>query len=135
MIIDTSALLAILRAEPEARSCAEAIERSAVRRISAGNFLEAAIVIDSSRDPIASRRLDDLLQVAQIAIEPVTKDQAQIGREAYRDFGKGSGHPAQLNFGDCFAYALAKQMGEPLLFKGGDFAHTDVTPAPDRAAE
>jgi ribonuclease VapC len=129
MIIDTSALLAILRAEPEARSCATAIERSAVRRISAGNFLEVAIVIDSSRDPIASRRLDDLLQAANIAVEAVTREQTQIGREAYRDFGKGSGHPAQLNFGDCFAYALTKIMGEPLLFKGTDFSHTDVTPA------
>jgi len=129
MIIDTSALLAILRAEAEARSCADAVERSAVRRISAGNFLEAAVVIDSSRDPIASRRLDDLLQAANITIEPVTKEQAQIGRGAYRDFGKGSSHPAQLNFGDCFAYALAKIIGEPLLFEGNDFVHTDVTPA------
>jgi ribonuclease VapC len=129
MIVDTSALLAILRAEPEARSCAEAIERATVRRISAANFLEAAIVVDSSRDPIASRRLDELLQSASIAIEPVTKEQAHIGREAYRDFGKGGGHPAQLNFGDCFAYALAKVTGEPLLFKGEDFPHTDVVPA------
>lgn len=134
MIIDTSALLAILRAEPEARACAEAIEQSDVRRISAGNFLEAAIVIDSSRDPIASRRLDDLLQAADIVIEPVTKDQTLIGREAYRDFGKGSGHPAQLNFGDCFAYALSKVMREPVLFKGNDFAHTDVMPASRLAA-
>jgi ribonuclease VapC len=134
MIIDTSALLAILRAEPEARSCAQAIERSAVRRISAGNFLETASVIDSSRDPVASRRLDDLLQAANIVIEPVTKDQARIGREAYRDFGKGSGHPAQLNVGDCFAYALAKVMGEPLLFKGDELAHTDITPATGRPA-
>jgi len=127
MIVDTSALLAILRAEPEARSCAEAIERAPVRRLSAGTFLEAAIVIDASRDPIASRRLDDLLHAAEITIEPVTREQAQIGRDAYRDFGKGGGHPAQLNLGDCFAYALAKAMGEPLLFKGNDFAHTDVT--------
>ena len=129
MIIDTSALLAVLRNEPEALSCAEAIEGAATRRISAANFLEAAIVIDASRDPIASRRLDDLLKVADIAIEPVTEDQARIGREAYRDFGKGSGHPAQLNFGDCFAYALAKATGEPLLFKGDDFSHTDIKPA------
>jgi ribonuclease VapC len=135
MIIDTSALLAILRAEPEARSCADAIERSAVRRMSAGSFLEAAVVIDSSRDPIASRRLDELVQAANIAVEPVTQEQVQIGREAYRDFGKGSGHPAQLNFGDCFAYALARVMAEPLLFKGNDFAHTDVTSAIGPAAE
>jgi ribonuclease VapC len=133
MIIDTSALLAILRAEPEAQACAEAIERSVIRRVSAGTFLEAAIVIDSSRDPIASRRLDDLLQSANIVVEPVTREQVQIGREAYRDFGKGSRHPAQLNFGDCFAYALAKVMREPLLFKGNDFAHTDVTTVIERA--
>jgi ribonuclease VapC len=129
MIIDTSALLAILRAEPEARSCAQVIEQSAVCRISAGNLLEAAIVVDSSRDPIASRRLDDFMHAANIVVEPVTREQIQIGRTAYRDFGKGSGHPAQLNFGDCFAYALARDMGEPLLFKGHDFVHTDVMPA------
>jgi ribonuclease VapC len=129
VIIDTSAVLAILRAEAEARPCAEAVERAAVRRISAGNFLEAAVVIDSSRDPVASRRLDELLIAANISIEPVTHEQVEIGRGAYRDFGKGSGHPAQLNFGDCFAYALAKITGEPLLFKGDDFIHTDITPA------
>jgi len=129
MIIDTSALLAVLRDEPEARSCAEAIEEAITRHISAANFLEAAIVIDASRDPIASRRLDDLLRAAHIAVEAVTDHQARIGREAYRDFGRGSGHPAQLNFGDCFAYALAQVTGEPLLFKGDDFAHIDVIPA------
>ncbi len=129
MIIDTSALLAILRDEPEARACAAAIVDAPVRRLSAANFLETAIVIDASRDPIASRRLDDLLHVAGIVIEPVTAEQARLGRAAYRDFGKGSSHPAQLNFGDCFAYALAKVTGEPLLFKGNDFAQTDVTPA------
>lgn len=132
MIIDTSALLAILREEPEARQCAEAIAASTSRRISAASFLEAAIVTDAGRDPVASRRFDDLLRVADIAIEPVTEEQARLGREAYRDFGRGSGHPAQLNFGDCFAYALAKVRDEPLLFKGGDFARTDVTPAIER---
>src|SRR5262249_30279034 len=99
------------------------------RRVSAANFVEAAVVIDASRDPIASRRFDDLIKEAQIIIEPVTGAQAQVAREAYRDFGKGSGHPAKLNFGHCFAYALAKVLGEPLLFKGDDFAHTDIKPA------
>ena len=127
MILDTSALIAILRDEPEATSCARAIANSPTRRISAANFLEAAIVIDASRDPIASRRFDDLCQEARLIIEPVTEAQARIAREAYRDFGKGSGHPAGLNFGDCFAYALAKAAAEPLLFKGKDFGHTDVT--------
>ncbi len=129
MILDSSALIAILRNEADAAVYAAAIESTAECRISAANFLEIAIVIDGSRDPIASRRLDDLLRVAGIAIEPVTEDQARIAREAYRDFGRGSGHPAQLNFGDCFAYALARATGEPLLFKGNDFRHTDVTPA------
>jgi len=129
MIVDSSALLAILRAEPEALGYARAIENITPRRISAANFLETAIVIDGSRDPVASRRFDELILAAQIAIEPVTAEQARIAREAYRDFGKGSGHPAQLNFGDCFAYALAKAAGEPLLFKGDDFCHTDIISA------
>lgn len=129
MIIDSSALLAILRDEPEALVCAEAIERASIRRISAGTLLETAIVIDASGDPVASRRLDELIAVAEIVVEPVTAAQAHIGRGAYRDFGRGSGHPARLNFGDCFAYALAKERGEPLLFKGLDFGETDLTPA------
>ena len=86
-------------------------------------------MIDGSRDPIASRRFDDLLRVGEFSIEPVTEEQARIAREAYRDFGKGSRHPAQLNFGDCFAYGLAKVTGEPLLFKGNDFSRTDIAPA------
>ena len=131
MIIDTSALIAILRDEPEARACALAIENEnyVSRRISAANFFETTAVIDASRDPIASRRLDDLIKEAQIIIAPVTEAQARIAREAYRDYGKGSGHPAKLNFGDCFAYALARATGERLLFKGDDFVHTDVVPA------
>lgn len=129
MIIDTSALVAILRDEPEAKDCALAIERNPTRRVSAANFVETALVIDGSRDPIASRRFDDLVKEARISVEPVTEAQARIAREAYRDFGKGSGHPAKLNFGDCFAYALAKATSESLLFKGDDFIHTDIIPA------
>jgi ribonuclease VapC len=129
VIVDTSALIAILRGEPEARVCAQAIEAAPRCRISAANFLEAAIVIDDSRDPIASRRLDDLVKEAGIVVEPVTAAQANIAREAYRDFGRGSGNPARLNFGDCFAYALARATGEPLLFKGDDFLHTDIRAA------
>ncbi|MGA7426619.1 MAG: type II toxin-antitoxin system VapC family toxin [Rhodoplanes sp.] len=129
MILDTSAIIAILRDEPGAETYAVAIERADKRRLSAANFVEAAIVIDGSRDPIASRRFDELLNEAAIIIEPVTETQARIAREAFRDFGKGSGHPAKLNFGDCFAYALARASGEPLLFKGDDFSHTDVAPA------
>ncbi len=126
MIIDTSAIIAILRAEPEAVSCARAIAGATDRRVSAVNFVEAAAVIDSNRDPIATRRFDDFITEANIIIEPVTEIQAQIARYAFRDFGKGSGHPAKLNFGDCFSYALAKVLGEALLFKGDDFAHTDI---------
>jgi ribonuclease VapC len=129
VIIDTSALIAILRNEPEAAAYAAAIEAALHRRMSAASFLEAAIVIDGSRDPVASRRFDDLANEAQLVIEAVTEAQARIAREAYRDFGRGSGHPARLNFGDCFAYALARMTGEPLLFKGDDFSHTDITPA------
>ena len=127
MIVDASAILAILRNEVAAQDCAEALEASSVSRISAANWLEAAIVVDSSRDPIASRRFDELVKVAQLVIEPVTETQAKLARDAYRDFGKGSGHKAQLNFGDCFAYALARDINEPLLFTGQDFSHTDVT--------
>lgn len=131
MIIDTSALIAILRAEPGAGEMARAIERAQIRRISAANWLETAVVIDASRDPVASRRFDELVQTAELHVEPVTGDQARIARDAYRDFGKGSGHKASLNFGDCFAYALAKSTGEELLFKGNDFGHTDITSALD----
>jgi ribonuclease VapC len=126
MIIDTSALLAILRNEPDAASFTKQIEAAKRCRMSAANFVEAAAVIDASRDPVASRRFDELLKEAQVVIEPVTEAQARIAREAYRDFGKGTGHRAKLNFGDCFAYALAKVVGEPLLCKGNDFLHTDV---------
>ena len=129
MILDTSAVVAILRNEPDAAAFARAVAEASERRLSAVNFVEAAVVIDGSRDPIASRRFDEFMREASIAIETVTEAQARIAREAYRDFGKGSGHPARLNFGDCFAYALAKALREPLLYKGGDFARTDVASA------
>jgi ribonuclease VapC len=129
VIIDTSALIAILRAEPDAADFAEAIETATSRRMSAVSFLEAAVVMDSAHDPVVSRRFDELCATAEIRIEPVTEDEARTARQAYRDFGKGSGHPAGLNFGDCFAYALAGRTGEPLLFKGKDFIHTDLTSA------
>jgi ribonuclease VapC len=130
MIVDTSAIVAILRDEPEAESFARAIEAARIRRISAVNYVEAAAVIDGSRNPIASRKFDDFFREAAFTIEAVTFEQARIAREAYKDFGKGSGHPAQLNFGDCFAYALAKAMNEPILYKGEDFKHTDLEPVP-----
>lgn len=134
MIVDTSALVAILRLEDDGRLYERAIEQSPVNRISAGTFLEVSIVIDRARDPLISRRLDEFLAVAAFVVEPVTESQARIAREAYRDFGKGSGHRAGLNYGDCFAYALARDLNEPLLFKGDDFVHTDI-PYVGRPAE
>ena len=128
MIVDTSAVVAILRDEPEALAFARAMDGARTRRISAVSFVEAAAVIDGSRSPISSRWFDDFFLEAEIVIEPVTANQARLAREAYRDFGKGR-HKAGLNFGDCFAYALAKEKCEPLLFKGDDFRHTDIEPA------
>jgi ribonuclease VapC len=128
VIVHSSAIVAILRGEPEGPEFARAIAQNDCR-MSAANYVEAAVVIDSNRHAIVSRKFDDLIREGEISIEPVTERQAHIAREAYRDFGKGSGHPAGLNFADCFAYALAKDLGEPLLFKGRDFTHTDVTPA------
>jgi ribonuclease VapC len=129
LIIDTSAVVALLRNEPDADRYADALATASEPRISAGNYIEVGIVIDLNRDPVLSRRLDDLLATARVEVEPVTQLHAELARRAYRDFGKGSGHPAGLNFGDCFAYALARATGEPLLFKGHDFGYTDVQPA------
>ena len=129
MIVDSSAIIAILRAEPDAARFAVALENAQQRRISAANWLETAIVISDPADPVTGRRFDEFVREADLRIEPVTAAQARIARDAYRDFGKGSGHPARLNFGDCFAYALASETGEPLLFKGDDFTHTDLQPA------
>lgn len=129
MIVDTSALVAILREEADAAVYVASVHAAERTRISAGTLLETAIVIDGNRNVRLSRRLDDLIQRMGIVIEPVTEEQARLARAAYRNYGKGSGHPARLNFGDCFAYALARSTGEPLLFKGDDFIHTDITPA------
>jgi ribonuclease VapC len=132
VIIDTSALVAILRGEPDADAYLVALDAARAPRLSAATYVEAGIVVDANRDPVLSRRLDELLRVAGVAVEPVTREQADIARAAYRDFGRGSGHPAGLNFGDCFSYALARSTGEPLLFKGDDFSRTDITSALDR---
>jgi len=109
--------------------CAETIERADVRRMSAASYVELGAVIDRAGDAVASRRVDELLSTAGIAIEAVTDRHALIARQAFRDFGKGSGHPARLNFGDCFSYALAEATGESLLFVGNDFVHTGVASA------
>jgi ribonuclease VapC len=129
VIIDASALIAILRAESDVQIYARAIENAETRRISAANFLEVAVVMDGSRDPIISRRLDQLISEADITIEPITGRQAHLARTAYRDFGKSCKHRAKLNFGDCFAYALAKHKHESTLFKGSDLSYTDIESA------
>ena len=129
MIVDASAWIAILRAEPDAERYAAAIEAARTVRLSAATYVELGAVMDQARDPVVSRRVDELLDVAGAIVEPVTAEQASIARSAYRDFGRGSGHAAGLNFRDCFAYALAKALAEPLLYKGADFGHTDVEPA------
>ena len=132
MIVDTSAIVAILRGEPDAERYIEALGTAHEARTSAATYLETAVVVDANLDPVLSGRLDDLLAAVPITVEPVTRRHADIARQAYRDFGKGSGHPARLNFGDCFAYALARATGEPVLFKGTDFSQTDVASALER---
>ncbi len=129
MIVDTSAVLAVLLREADARQYAEAIHGARTCRMSVANFLEAAIILDSRLGPAAGRQLDTFVERARIAVESVTAGQARIARQAYLDFGKGR-HPARLNFGDVFAYALARVAGEPLLFKGDDFSRTDVAVVP-----
>jgi ribonuclease VapC len=125
MIVDTSAIIAVLRDESDAAEISAALERAPACRMSAVTYVEAAVVSDSNQNPVLSRRFDELLRDVAMKIEAVTPRQAEIARQAYRDFGKGR-HKAKLNFGDCFAYALAKEMDEPLLYKGRDFAHTDI---------
>ncbi len=129
MIVDSSAIVAMLRREPEARAMFAVLTDEGAATISAANYLESAIVVDAKRDPLVSARLDTLLHHLKIEIAPVTPSQAKLARQAYYDFGRGSGHPAKLNFGDCFAYALAMERGQPLLFKGEDFVHTGIARA------
>jgi ribonuclease VapC len=128
MIVDSSAILAILFNEDDAESHARAITEADSCRISAANFVEVAIVVEAQTKASGSRQFDAFFRRAGIIIEPVTEEQAHIARQAYTDFGKGR-HKAGLNFGDCFAYALAKTTGETLLFKGEDFKKTDIASA------
>jgi ribonuclease VapC len=129
VIVDSSAIVAIVREEPEVDLFVELIRSALVPRISAANYLESSIVIEGSRDALLVRGFDEFMDTAGLRVEAVTVEQVQIARAAYRDFGRGSGHPAQLNLGDCFAYALATSTREPLLYKGDDFGHTDVRSA------
>ncbi|MDN5872172.1 MAG: type II toxin-antitoxin system VapC family toxin [Nitrococcus sp.] len=125
MVIDTSALVAILGMERESARLADAIESDLTRLLSAASVVEAGLVIESRYGAAGGRELDVLIAKAGVSIEAVTAEQADVAREAWRRFGKGR-HTAGLNFGDCFSYALARISGEPLLFKGNDFACTDV---------
>lgn len=130
MIVDTSAIVAILRQEEDFEQYARALDQNqGSTSMSAATYLETAIVIDAARSPIVSRLLDELIAEAQITIEPFTESQAKIARQAYADFGRGSNHPANLNFGDCFAYALAAEKRQPILYKGTDFQKTDLRSA------
>jgi ribonuclease VapC len=128
MILDTSSLVAIIAEEPDAELYIEAISRAQLCRISAGNFLELSIVIESQFGSDVLRQCDALFRRVGIVIEPVTVEHIHVARQAHHDFGKGR-HPAGLNFGDCFAYPLARATGEPLLFKGGYFRKTDIVSA------
>jgi ribonuclease VapC len=126
VIVDTSALVALLRDESDAAAIARILRAAPRRLLSAASYVELAAVVDGRGDPVLSGALDAWLATWEIAVEPFTVAQAQIARAAYQRFGRGSGHPARLNLGDCFAYALARDLGEPLLFKGADFALTDI---------
>lgn len=128
MIVDTSAVLAILFNEEDAEKYARAISEAESCSMSAVNFVEAAIVVEAQTKERGSRQFDAFFRRAGIVIEPVTEEQAHAARQAYTDFGKAH-HAAGLNFGDCFAYALARVTGEPLLFKGQDFKKTDLEAA------
>ena len=128
MILDSSPLVAILAGEPDAELYIQAISRAPRCRISAGNFIELSIVVESQFPVEVLRQCDALFRRVGIVIEPVSVEHAHLARQAFHDFGKGR-HPAGLNFGDCFAYALAKHTGEPLLFKGNDFSQTDIVSA------
>ena len=125
MVLDTSALLALLLDEPEAEACRLAVEEDETRLVSAATWLETAVVIEARKGDAGGRELDVLVHQAQIAIVPVEAEHVIEARRAYRRFGKGR-HAAGLNFGDLFAYALARAVDQPLLFKGADFAKTDV---------
>lgn len=129
MIVDTSALVAILRREPRAPEIDDLLWERADLKISAASYVELGAVTTGLADEAMRRRAEAIVDDYGITVEPVTAEQARIAREAYRDLGKGSGHPARLNVGDVFAHALATTTREPLLFVGDDFARTDVTPA------
>ncbi len=129
MIVDTSAILALAFGEDEAPRIFDLLANPEIKRISAANLFEALAVVDRRNDQDAIRLVDESIARFEIVVESVTPAQVEIARAAWNRFGKGTGHPASLNFGDCFAYALASERGEPLLFVGSDFVHTDLQTA------
>jgi ribonuclease VapC len=129
MVIDTSAVLAVLQNEPERRAFNEAIEAAERRAMSTATFVETSIVIEARYGADGLRDLDLFIAKAGIDLVPVDVEQANAARRAFSEYGRGR-HPAGLNYGDCFSYALAKVLGAPLLFKGDDFVRTDVAPVP-----
>ncbi|KQW29562.1 ribonuclease [Rhizobium sp. Root274] len=128
MIVDTSAMVAIFYGEPEAADFTQRIHSAAITRMSVANYLELSMVIEKQLGPEGTRQAETFIRRSAIIIEPVTIEQGNLARQAFLDFGKGR-HKAGLNFGDCFAYALPKDLDEPLLFKGNDFAATDIRSA------
>lgn len=128
MIVDTSVLVALVKMEPEVDMLVRILAAAPRVQISAANYFEFAMVVDKLRVLPFSARVDQIIERFRIEVVPVTEDHARMARQAYRSYGKGN-HAAGLNFGDCFSYALAKTLGEPLLFKGEDFALTDIEPA------
>ena len=129
MIVDASALVAIVRRESDAESFVAALEDAGSLRMSAATLFEAAQVIDGSGSEIMSRAFDQIVRLAGIEVVPFEAEHAAVARDARARFGKGSGHPARLNFGDCMSYATAYIADEPLLYKGNDFAQTDIASA------
>ncbi|MFZ8757084.1 type II toxin-antitoxin system VapC family toxin [Microbacterium sp. HMH0099] len=129
MIVDTSALIAVVQAEGTADAILAALSAEERPALSAATLVEATIVADKGGDPVRAARFDALIAAIDPEIVPFTAAHAARARQAYRDYGRGSGHPAQLNLGDCFSYALAAERHEPLLFVGDDFTRTDLTPA------
>lgn len=129
MILDTSVLIALLTHESDYQQYLDAMEAASVLRLSAGSYLEIGVVLQRTQRSYLIPNSDAFLEATGVVIEAVTVEQARIARQAYRDYGKGSGHRAQLNYGDCFSYALARDKREPILFKGDDFSYTDLRSA------
>jgi ribonuclease VapC len=129
LIVDSSAIVAILKREQDWYIFAKALDEAEYAGLSAATYVEISVVIEKLKNPALSVEIDELIEEFDIAVEALSLEQAKIASRAYHHYGKGSGHPANLNFGDCFSYALAREKREPILFKGDDFVHTDLRAA------